>query len=52
MISTQVFSQFFLAKSTVVRSLKHNVQEWIRKEIVDDDPYEQEAFLFKKNKVQ
>jgi len=51
MISTQVFNQFSLRKLALVRSIKHNVQEWIRKEIVDDDPYDQETFFPKNNKI-
>jgi len=49
MLSTQVFNQFSLRIFALVHSLQYNVQEWIRKEIVDDDPYEQETF-FPKNK--
>ena len=49
MISTQGFNQFFLTIFALVHSLQYNVQEWIRKEIVDDAPYEQETF-FPKNK--
>ena len=49
MLSTQVFNQFSLTIFALVHSLQYNVQEWIRKEIVDDDPYEQEMF-FPKNK--
>ncbi len=49
MLSTQVFNQFSLTIFALVHSLQYNVQEWIRQEIVDDDPYEQEMF-FPKNK--
>ncbi len=49
MISIQIFKQLSLPKFPVMRSIGRNVQEWIRKEIVDDDPYEEEMF-FKKTK--
>jgi hypothetical protein len=49
MISIQTFNQPSLPKFAVMRSIQRNVQEWIRKEIVDDNPYEQEMF-FPKNK--
>jgi hypothetical protein len=50
MISIQIFKQLSLPKFPVMRSIGRNVQEWIRKEIVDDDPYEQETFLPENNK--
>jgi hypothetical protein len=49
MLSTQAFNQFSLTIIALVHSLQYNVQEWIRQEIVDDDPYDQETF-FPKNK--
>lgn len=42
MISAQSFNHLSLLVSVRMRSLQRNVQEWIRQEIVDDDPYEQE----------
>ncbi len=50
MISIQIFKQPSLLKFPVMRSIGRSVQEWIRKEIVDDDPYEQETFLPENNK--
>ena len=41
MISAQSFNHLSLLVSVRMRSLQRNVQEWIRQEIVDDDPYEQ-----------
>ncbi len=49
MISIQIFKQPSLPKIPVISFIKDNLQEWIRKEIVDDDPYEEEMF-FKKTK--
>ncbi|MBW4456880.1 MAG: hypothetical protein KME55_31750 [Nostoc indistinguendum CM1-VF10] len=48
---TQVFNQFFLTIFVRLHSLQYNVQEWISKEIVDDDPYDQETFFPKNQKV-
>ena len=50
MNTTQVFNQFFLTFFAILHSLQYNVQEWIRKEIVDDDPYDQETFFPKNQK--
>lgn len=41
MISAQSFNHLSLLVSVRMRLLQRNVQEWIRQEIVDDDPYEQ-----------
>ncbi len=49
MISTQAFNHISFQILAVVHSMQHNVQEWIRKEIVDDDPYDQETFFPKNN---
>ena len=49
MIFTKVYDQFFLTICAVMYSFQYKVQEWIRQEIVDDDPNEQEMF-FPKNK--
>ena len=51
MLYTQAFDQLSLTIFALVHSLQYNVQEWIRKEIVDDDPYEQEMFFPKNKKV-
>lgn len=41
MTSAQITHRFdFLLGFVNIYSLQHNIQEWIRKEIVDDDPYE------------
>ncbi len=40
MISIQIFKRSSLPKIPVISFIKDNLQEWIRKEIVDDDPYE------------
>lgn len=40
MISIQIFKQPSLPKIPVISFIKDNLQEWIRKEIVDNDPYE------------
>jgi hypothetical protein len=45
MISTQIFKQPSLLKFPVMRSVQSNLQEWICKEIFDDDPYEQETLF-------
>jgi hypothetical protein len=50
MISIQIFKQPSLPKLPVMRFIQGNLQEWIRKEIVDDDPYEQETFFPENNK--
>jgi hypothetical protein len=51
MLSTQVFNQVSLTILALVHSLQYNVQEWIRQEIVDDDPYEQEMVFLKNKRV-
>ena len=40
MIFSQIFKQPALPKVPVISFIQENLQEWIRKEIVDDDPYE------------
>lgn len=52
MTSTSITHRFdFLLGFVNIYSLQHNIQEWIRKEIVDDDPYEQETCLPTLNKL-
>lgn len=50
--ATQITHRFdFLLGLIDIHSLQHNIQEWIRKEIVDDDPYEQETLSGISNKL-
>ena len=51
MTSAQITHRFnFFLGFVNLYSLQHNIQEWIRQEIVDDDPYEQETFSHVPNK--
>lgn len=46
MFSTQTFKTYLpFVRPMTLSALRHSFQEWIRKEIVDDDPYDIETFF-------
>lgn len=45
MISIQAFQPLSRSLLKSVMTLRQNVKDWIRQEIVDDDPYDQEVSL-------
>lgn len=45
MISIQAFQPLSRSLLRSVMTLRQNVKDWIRQEIVDDDPYDQEVSL-------
>lgn len=46
MFSTQEIQPLSRSLLKFATTLKHNVKDWIRQEIVDDDPYDEETSLF------
>lgn len=45
---TQITERFsrFASKQLSISHFQHNLQEWIRNQIVDDDPYVQQETIF------
>lgn len=48
MVFTQLYKQCsrLMTEMVDISLLQHSLQEWIRKEIVDDDPYDKEQSIF------